>query len=236
MNAPAVIQAAPGLALYERMCSAIAECVAVDEAKDIRDKALALEAYYRQARNLDAEREAANVRLRAERRVGELLKDLARAEPEERARAGGLAKAASSPEATKQGPSISEQAMPKGPSPYAAALSEHGISRQTAHKFQALANIPEADFERALKAPEKPSTKGVIARATVREPTPATRVPDDALWLWGRLRDFERDGYFSADPSRLLRQMTDAMRADVLRLAPLVADFLNSLEAEHEPA
>jgi len=80
MNAPAVIQAAPGLALYERMCSAIAECVAVDEAKDIRDKALALEAYYRQARNLDAEREAANVRLRAERRVGELLKDLARAE------------------------------------------------------------------------------------------------------------------------------------------------------------
>lgn len=37
-----------GLALYERMCSAIAECVAVDEAKDIRDKALALEAYYRQ--------------------------------------------------------------------------------------------------------------------------------------------------------------------------------------------
>lgn len=235
MNAPAVIEAAPGLALYERMCSAIAECVAVDEAKDIRDKALALEAYYRQARNLDAEREAANVRLRAERRVGELLKDLARAEtpnPE-----GRNQHVVTSPEETQpRQPSISEQAMPKGPSPYAAALSEHGISRQTAHKFQALANIPEADFERALKAPEKPSTKGVIARATVREPTPAPRVPDDALWLWGRLRDFERDGYFSADPSRLLRQMTDAMRADVLRLAPLVADFLNSLEAEHEPA
>lgn len=235
MNAPAVIEAAPGLALYERMCSAIAECVAVDEAKDIRDKALALEAYYRQARNLDAEREAANVRLRAERRVGELLKDLARTEPADRSPTGRAGKEITSPEATKF-QSISEQAMPKGPSPYAAALSEHGISRQTAHKFQALANIPEADFERALKAPEKPSTKGVIARATVREPTPAPRVPDDALWLWGRLRDFERDGYFSADPSRLLRQMTDAMRADVLRLAPLVADFLNSLEAEHEPA
>ncbi|MDP1873679.1 hypothetical protein [Phenylobacterium sp.] len=233
MGAPAVIQTAPGLALYERMCSAIAECVAVDEAKDIRDKALALEAYYRQARNLDAEREAANVRLRAERRVGELLKDLARADHADAGRASGLARAVNaSPEDTR---SISEQAMPKGPSPYASALYEHGISRQTAHKFQALANIPEADFERALKAPEKPSTKGVIARATVREPTPAPRVPDDALWLWGRLRDFERDGYFSADPSRLLRQMTDAMRADVLRLAPLVADFLNSLEAEHEP-
>lgn len=33
----------------------------------------ALEAYYRQARNLDAERQAANVRLRAERRVGASL-------------------------------------------------------------------------------------------------------------------------------------------------------------------
>ena len=43
------------------------------EAKDIRDKAMAPEAYYRQARNLKAEPEAAN-RLRAERRVGELLK------------------------------------------------------------------------------------------------------------------------------------------------------------------
>lgn len=234
MNAPAVIQTAPGLALYERMCSAIAECVAVDEAKDIRDKALALEAYYRQARNLDAEREAANVRLRAERRVGELLKDLARADHADAGRASGLARAVNaSPEDTR---SISEQAMATGPSPYASALRDHGISRQTAHKFQALANIPTADFERALRAPERPSTKGVIARATVREPTPAPRVPDDALWLWGRLRDFERDGYFTAEPSRLLRDMTDAMRADVLRLAPLVADFLNSLEAEHEPA
>lgn len=36
----------------------------------------------RQARNLEAERQAANVRLRAERRAGELLKELARAQGE----------------------------------------------------------------------------------------------------------------------------------------------------------
>ena len=57
-------------------------------------------------------RPAVNVRLRAERRVGELLKELARATPEEVAQAGGFAKAAASPEATKQ--SISEQARCKG--------------------------------------------------------------------------------------------------------------------------
>lgn len=72
--------------------------------------------------NLDAEREAANVRLRAERRVGELLKDLARATPEEAGAQGGRGNTKSaSPEATSFQPSISEQAMPKGPSPYAAA-------------------------------------------------------------------------------------------------------------------
>ena len=94
--------------------------MAVDEAKDIRDKALALEAYYRQARNLDAEREAANVRLRAERRVGELLKELERAPPAERAEAANASMGRSSPGVTNV-------------SPYASALRDHGISRQTAH-------------------------------------------------------------------------------------------------------
>jgi hypothetical protein len=62
--------------------------------------------------------------------VGELLKELARTEPAENLKQGPM-----SPEATS------------GPSPYDAALQEHGISRQTAHKFQALANIPKPDFE-----------------------------------------------------------------------------------------
>lgn len=231
MNAPFNTSS---LALYDRMCTAIAECARVDEAKEIRDKALALEAYYRQARNLDAEREAANVRLRAERRVGELLKELARADHADAGRASGVARAANaSPEDTR---SISERAMPVGPSPYASALSEHGISRQTAHKFQALANIPEAEFERALAAPEKPTTKGVITRATVRDPIPQPRVSDGALWIWGRLRDFERDGYFTADPLTFLNSMTDAMRADVLRIIPLMVEFLNGLEEAHELA
>lgn len=231
MNAVAHIEPASSLALYERMCSAIAECVAVDEAKDIRDKALALEAYYRQARNLDAEREAANVRLRAERRVGELLKELARAETPNPQ--GRNQHEVTSPEVTQpRRPSISEMAMPKGPSPYASALAEHGISRQTAHKFQALANIPKADFERALSGPEKPTTKGVIGRATLRDPAPAPRVSDDALWIWGRLRDFENT-YFAADLHAARRASTDAMASDVLRIIPAMRDFLEQLEAAY---
>lgn len=207
------------LAKYDAMVHAIAECQAVDEVKDIRDKAAALEAYYRQARNLEAERQAANIRLRAERKAGELLKELARATPEETARAGGHGKAATSTPLTQQ------------ESPYAKALSDTGISRQTAHQFQALANVPEEDFEAVLEGPARPS-RAALLKTTKQEP----QVSDPALWLWGRLRDFETMGYLSAYPHTMTATMTDAMRADVRRLAPLVANFLKALETEHEPA
>jgi len=200
------------LVRYDTMVNAIAECARVDEVKDIRDKAAALEAYYRQARNLEAERQAANVRLRAERRAGELLKELARAQGER----NDLTPETSSTPETKL-------------SPYAAALSDSGMSRQTAHQYQALANVPEQEFNAVLEGPSKPSRAAII-----RQAKPEPKVNDDALWLWGRLRDFERMGYFDRDPCRVLDGMTDAMRADVLRLAPVVADFLRMMDIEHE--
>jgi hypothetical protein len=45
-----------------------------DEAKDIRDKAEAMRAYARQAKNKDLEVDAAEIRIRAERRLGELIR------------------------------------------------------------------------------------------------------------------------------------------------------------------
>jgi hypothetical protein len=54
------------------MCCAIAAAHKVDEVKDIRDKAIALETCARQAHNVEAERQAAEIRMRAERKVGQL--------------------------------------------------------------------------------------------------------------------------------------------------------------------
>jgi hypothetical protein len=49
--------------------------------------------------------------------------------------------------------------------------------------------VLQSDFNAALAAADKPTTNGII-RAT-QEPKP-NPVSPDALWLWGRLRDFDR--------------------------------------------
>jgi hypothetical protein len=53
------------LVRYDAMCRAIAETHAIDEVKDIRDKAMALEAYARQAKNFEAEDRCKEIRIRA---------------------------------------------------------------------------------------------------------------------------------------------------------------------------
>jgi N6-adenosine-specific RNA methylase IME4 len=65
-----------GLIRYDAACRAIAEARAVDEVKDIRDKADALRMYWRQAKNRAAEIDMAEIRFRAERRIGEIKKAL----------------------------------------------------------------------------------------------------------------------------------------------------------------
>jgi hypothetical protein len=58
------------LAKYDGMCAAIAAAYEVDEVKEIRDRAVALQAYAYQARNFEAEHRCCEVRLRAERKAG----------------------------------------------------------------------------------------------------------------------------------------------------------------------
>jgi len=209
---------------YDAMCTAIAECHRVDEVKDMHDKAMALELYARQSKNTEAERRASEVRLRAERRAGELLKELARATAAEAGSAGGHAKAGTSNGVTCQ-------------TAYASALDRTGLSRQTANRYQALANVPQPVFEDALRDPvRKPTTTRILNEA--RDPSP--KLDESALWIWGRARDFEREGFGDKDPAALLAGMTDTMRDDMLRIVPLMADFFNlfaeELEGTHEPA
>lgn len=208
---------------YESMCKWIAESENLAECKDIADKSAALKEYARRMQNQEVERRAINVRLIAERRYGELLKHLAKATPKQVASAGGNAKAG------KVLP-----AVVAGSTPYREAIQRDGVSERQAQRLQALADVPKPVFEQALRDPvAKPSARRLVDAA--RDPRP--EMPDDSLWIWGRMRDFEREGYARKSAERLLEPMTESMRADVLRIAPLMAEFFTQLdEVSHEHA
>src|SRR5215472_5983010 len=173
------------LVRYDAMCRAIDAAHKVDEVKDIRDKAVALEHYARQARNTDAERRACEIRLRAERKAGQLLTKMPKADG---AREPG----------TKRGTTRS----PDG----TASLEELGISKNQSSQWQKLGKMPQREFDLAIGESVKPPTTKGILRAAEPSKSPRETVASEALWLWGRLLDFERDGLLDQSPKEVMRK------------------------------
>lgn len=204
------------LVRYDSMCRAIAECHSVDEVADLHNKARALEIYAKQAQNVEAERKATEIRLRAERKAGELYGQMHRTPPQAASPNG---RAGKSP-ATVAGDSTTR-------SEYREALDRTGVSERTAQRWQGLAAVPAETFEQHLRDPEtKPTTNGILRAANG-----AKRMDDGSLWVWGRLRDFEREGHLNRDAAEVFAGMTETMQADVRRVLPALLDWLTDLEA-----
>lgn len=113
---------------YEAARTALAEAHRVDEVKDIRDKAEAMAAYARQARDTALVQYATEIKVRAERRCGELLRDSER---------NGGAKGV--------GPIAVERYDTNQPT-----LADLGITRDQSSRYQKLAAMPEEHFEAAV--------------------------------------------------------------------------------------
>lgn len=196
------------LVRYDAMCRAIADAYQVDEVKSIRDKAMALEFYARQSKNVEAERQACEIRLRAERKAGELLKDLQKAV--------GARGSGSNQHQKKEVPSRSGSAP----------LKDLGISHKQSSNWQRLASVPQEIFDDELKHSPRPTTSGIIRAA---KPPKRNPVKDEALWLWGTLKDFKSEGILSDTPRNVMATMTPEMLDDVHTLAPKVANWLKKI-------
>ena len=117
------------LARYDAACRAVAECRSIDEAKELRDKAVAMQAYARQAKNTDLEADSIEIRMRATRAL-----DRFRQEQKDTV---GLAKGAANAgwKKTRVGPPT---------------LSSLGIDKALANQARRLGALSEASFEAAV--------------------------------------------------------------------------------------
>lgn len=112
-----------------------------------------------------------------------------------------------------------------------------GIRRDEIHAARRLRDAERANPGIVNRTIQDMMDRGVeptsaALRREVIDRTPPQRVMDPkALWLWGRLKDFERDGVLAKSPRELVDEMTDPMRADVRDVLPRVLEFLTDLEA-----
>jgi len=200
-----------GLIRYDAMVQAIAQAHDIDEVKDIRDKAIALERYAQQAMNMDAERKALEIRLRAEKKAGRLLKEM---------KANG----------ERVGPkdNLNQGVSPKSCGTTSGkTLTDLGITRDQSSKWQKLDSVPEEDFEAALANPDKkPSTSLIITNGAGEN----IRVDYGALWLWGWASDFSK--HPPGDPAFLCKGMTPTMITQLKRYLPDIIAYLKTLK-EH---
>ena len=147
------------LVKYNEACRALAAASRVDEAKNIRDRAEAVRAYAKQAKNLDLERQAIEIRLRAERRTGELL--IETKANGQRHNGRGNNKKLESPAVTPNQKLESPVVTP--------TLDDLGITKRQASDWQKMAEIPVQEFETKVKTVAE--TRGKTTTAAVLRDT-----------------------------------------------------------------
>ena len=135
---------------FDEAYNALMVAKTIDEIVQIRDRAEMLRLYYRQqADSFEMQQASAEIRLRAERKAGVILKDM----PKNKGTRGQLNGRDSS------GP-ISEE-VPEDNTP---TLDDLGISYKESSQFQAIADIPEEEFETEIA-----KTKNTQKELTTRQ-------------------------------------------------------------------
>lgn len=119
------------LTKYDAARYALSVAVEVDEVKDIRDKAEAMAAYARQAKDTELVKWATEIKVRAERRAGQMLAEMPKATGKSGQFTGG----------NTMVPPVKEK-----------TLADIGISKNESSRWQKLAAVTDKQFEHAVAA------------------------------------------------------------------------------------
>jgi hypothetical protein len=128
-----------GLIVYSKACRALAAARSTDEVKKIRTQAGMLRAYAKQAKNRQLEVDAVEIRIRAERRLGELI--------QAQKQTVGLSKGT---RGQLRGRDRSGGTKVDPPESLLATLADNGIDKHLAERGRKLAKMPEDRFERNI--------------------------------------------------------------------------------------
>lgn len=194
MSAVVKFEPSNTLVRYNAARYALQEAVAVDEVKGIRDKALAMAAYAKQAGDTALIEMATEIRVRAERKAGEML--------------------AAMPKSTGAMGSGSNQHEVRSPLGTAPTLSELGITKNQSARWQKLAAVPQDQFEQAVAAAKEVAGE-VTARAIVEHRERAAKpaavpktTPDEDAQLRAEFKEL-------AEIADDLRRENETLRAQV---------------------
>ncbi|WP_315766160.1 MULTISPECIES: hypothetical protein [unclassified Bradyrhizobium] len=182
--------------MYEKARSALAEAQRVDEVKDVRDKAMAMQLYAKQARDRDLINFATDIKLRAERRAGELLREMA--ENGERQLPGDAIGGNGNSELPLATPT----------------LGDLGVSKMQSSRWQQLAELDEAEFEaKVAKTKEKAQAAIDIKPKSTRQPQPVTESWETCVQVFRELLE----KWFKKLPSECWPSLIHGLRAELTK-------------------
>lgn len=209
MSVAALASLEPSLARYDAACRAVSEAKTVDDVREISAQADAVRAYAKQAKNRQLELDAAEIRIRAERRLGELMA----AQAESVGKAKGAAEAG-----TRRGTTRVENKP--------ASLAEAGIDKNLAHRARTLAAVPAEKFEDLLKDKRQRDNRKVML-------DPEFQAEADAA---ARDLEIERDERIALAGAGELAAENEKLMAQVTTLTRRVDDLVAEVGAEKRRA